>query len=333
MRIGVTYERKADYSFAAGDPRDADSELLSAAEEQELLEGLHDAGHEVIPIGDARRLLDRIAYWRDCCDLVFNRSVGYRGAERKGIVPAILEAAGIPYVGSTPYVLSLTRNKYHTKQIIQDVGILTPPATLLFGGVDERLEAVRYPALVKPVAESSSIGIETGASIVATPDAARMRAQILYARYGQPVLVESFVEGIEIEVPILVDPLPRVLGLTAITIDGRLPEGTHYLASNSVYNDNYGFLDLPAYIDRERLAEAAIRCARALGIRDYGRLDFRVTADGTPWFIEASTHPHIQRHSSFFVAAQRQGMAYHELLDMLVQVAVRRCGLADVVYS
>ena len=181
-------------------------ELLSAAEEQELLEGLRDAGHEVIPIGDARRLLDRIAYWRDSCDLVFNRSVGYRGTERKGIVPAILEAAGIPYVGSTSYVLSLTRNKYHTKRIIQDIGILTPPATLLFGGIDERLEAVRYPAMVKPVAESSSIGIETGASIVATPDAARMRAQILYARYGQPVLVESFVEGIEIEAPILVDP-------------------------------------------------------------------------------------------------------------------------------
>jgi D-alanine-D-alanine ligase len=333
VRIGVTYERKADYIFAPGDPRDADSELLSSVEEHELLEGLRDAGHEIIPIGDAHHLLDRIAYWRDCCDLVFNRSVGYRGVERKSIVPSILEAAGIPYVGSTPYVLSLTRNKYHTKQVIQDAGILTPPAALLFGGIDERLEAVRYPALVKPVAESSSIGIETGASIVESCDAAHRRAQVLYARYGQAVLVESFVEGIEIEVPILVDPLPRVLGLTAITIDGRLPEGTHYLASDSVYNDSYGFLDLPAYIDREHLADNAIRCARALGIRDYGRLDFRVTADGTPWFIEASTHPHIQRHSSFFVAARRQGMAYHELLDMLIQVAARRCGLAELVYD
>jgi len=229
--------------------------------------------------------------------------------------------------------LSLTRNKYHTKQLIHNAGIPTPVAKLLFGGVDEQLEELRYPAIVKPVAESSSIGIEMGASIVATPEAARRRAGVLYIRYGQPVLVESFVEGIEVEAPVVVDPLPRVLDLTAIAIDGRLPVATHYLASDSVYHDNYSFLDLPTYIDRERLSKAAVACARALGIRDYGRLDFRVAADGTPWFIEASTHPHIQRHSSFFVAARRQGLEYHELLDMLIQVAARRCGIADIVYS
>src|SRR5262249_30602424 len=154
-----------------------------------------------------------------------------------------------------------------------------------------------------------------------------------WARDGQALLVESFVDGSEVEAPILVDRLPRVLGLAAIAIDGRLPEATHYLASDSVYDDNYGFLDLPAYIDYDRLAHAAVDCARTLGIRDYGRLDFRVAADGTPWFIEASTHPHIHRHSSFFVAAQRQGMAYHQLLDTLVQVAARRCRIADVVYN
>jgi D-alanine-D-alanine ligase len=323
----VTYERKADYPFAANDAPDADSELLSAAEEQELLGGLRDAGHDVVSIGDAQSLLDRIDHWRDCCDLVFNRSVGYRGSERKSIVAAILEAAGIPYLGSSPYVLSLTRHKYHTKLAVRDAGILTPTAALVFGGTPERLDEIRYPAIVKPVAESSSIGIEAGASIVATPGAALRRAKILLERYSQPVLVESFVEGIEIEVPVIIDPQPRVLGLAVVAIDGQLPDKTHYLASDSVYNDNYSYLEPPAYVDTERVAEAAVRGTRALGIRDYGRLDFRVTADGTPWFIEASTHPHIQRHSSFFVTAQRQGMAYHELLDMLVQVAARRCGL------
>ena len=330
MRVGVAYELKTDYPFAPSDAPDSDSELLSLAEEQELLAGLHDAGHSVIRIGDAQRLLGRIDHWRDCCDLVFNRSVGYRGSERKSIVPAILEAAGIPYVGSTPYVLSLTRNKYHTKLAIRDAGILTPPAALLFGGTAERLDEIRYPAIVKPVAESSSIGIEAGASIVATPDAAWRRGEVLLARYGQPVLVESFVEGIEIEVPVVVDSQPRVLGLAAVAIDGQLPDKAHYLASDSVYNDNYSYLEPPAYIDIERVTEAAICSARILGIRDYGRLDFRVSADGRPWFIEASTHPHIQRHSSFFVTAQRRSMAYHEMLDMLVQIAARRCGLLSL---
>src|SRR5262245_38778048 len=128
-----------------GDAHDADSELLSDHEERELLHGLRDTGHEIIPIGDAGNLLNRIGYWRDNCDIIFNRSVGYRGTERKSIVPAILEAAGIPYVGSTPYVLSLTRNKHHTKMVVRDAGVPTPPAALLFGGTAECLEALRYP--------------------------------------------------------------------------------------------------------------------------------------------------------------------------------------------
>jgi D-alanine-D-alanine ligase len=155
----------------------------------------------------------------------------------------------------------------------------------------------------------------------------------VYARYGQPVLVESFVEGIELEVPIVVDPEPRVLGLAAVSIGDQLPDGKYYLASDSVYVDDYGFLNPPANIDTDRVTAAAVCAARALGIRDYCRLDFRVSADGTPWFIEASTHPHIQRHSSFFVLARGCGMDYHEMLDMLIQIAIRRAGLSEPVYN
>ena len=333
MRIGVVYERKSEYPFSPGDARDADSELLSDYEERELLAGLHATGHKIVPIGDAGSLLRRIEFWHDSCDIIFNRSVGYRGTERKSIVPAILEAAGIPYVGSTPYVLSLTRNKYHTKMVVRDAGVPTPPAALLFGGTAECLETLRYPVIVKPLAESSSIGIEAGASVVTTPAAAQARAAVVYARYGQPVLVESFVEGIEVEAPVVIDPEPRVLGLAAVALGEQLPDGAHYLASNSVYVDDYSYLPPPASIDVDRVTRAAVCAARALGIRDYGRLDFRVSPDGTPWFIEASTHPHIQRHSSFFVLARQHSMEYHEMLDMLIQIAIRRAGLSEPVYN
>ena len=89
----------------------------------------------------------------------------------------------------------------------------------------------------------------------------------------------------------------------------------------------------PASIDVDRVTRAAVCAARALGIRDYGRLDFRVSPDGTPWFIEASTHPHIQRHSSFFVLARQHSMEYHEMLDMLIQIATRRARLSEPVYN
>lgn len=328
MRIGVTYERKEDYPYRLEDAADANSELLSAQEEEELLNGLRDAGHEVIPIGDARRLLERLSFWENACDLILNKSVGYRGPERKSIVPTILEAANLPYIGSTPYVLSLTRNKYHTKLIVKDANVPTPPATMLFGGIEPDLHSLIYPVIVKPIAESSSIGIVSGVSVVDTPEEAYARAAYLHERYGQPILVETFIAGTEIEVPLITDPDPKILGVLAISIDGKIPDDNYYLASDTVYNDNYNFVETPDHIDNELVIAMAARAAKALGIRDYGRLDFRISPDGTPWLIEASTHPHIQRLSSFCILTERAGGQYHNMLDMLVQVAARRYQMA-----
>jgi D-alanine-D-alanine ligase len=330
MRVGLTYEHKSWYPFEPSDPPDANSELFSDDEEQELIEGLREAGHEVVIIGDAARLLKKLDYWREACDIVFNRSVGYRGAERKSYVPAILESAGMPYIGSTPYVLSLTRNKYHTKMVIAEAGIPTPPAAMLCGGLPDMADSVTYPAIMKPVAESSSIGIESGEAIVATPAAARKRAEVLARNYAQPAIAETFIEGIEVEVPVVVDPEPRVLGLAAVGMNGHLLDGNRFLASDEVYDDGYDFVPVPSWVDAARLTEYAERGARALGIRDYGRLDFRIDAQGTPWFIEASTHPHVQRLSSFYVTAQWQGKSYADMLDMLVQVGARRSSFVQL---
>ena len=330
MRIGLTYEHKSWYPFGPDDPADANSELLSDEEEQEIIEGLEQAGHKVVLIGDATRLLNRLDHWRASCDIVFNRSVGYRGAERKSYVPAILESAEMPYVGSTPYVLSLTRNKYHTKMVIAEAGIPTPPAAMLCGGLPDKADNITYPAIMKPVAESSSIGISSGEAIVTTPAAARKRAHVLAQSYAQPAIAETFIEGIEIEVPVLIDPEPRVLGLAAVGVNGQVPHGQHFLASDEVYVDEYDYIAPPAWVDVARITEYAERGAKALGIRDYGRLDFRVDKQGNPWFIEASTHPHVQRHSSYFVAAQWRGISYPEMLDALIQIAVRRYSLVVV---
>lgn len=334
MRVGFVYERKEWFHFERDEPGDLNSELLSVEEESEIVEGLRDAGHEVVCIGDVDRLVSGLGHWLQTCDIVFNRSVGYRGVERKSIAAAVMDAAGLPYTGSTPYVLSLTRNKHHCKVIAENAGLLTPPSAVLFGGVDDFAECVSYPAIVKPIAESSSIGIELGAAIVRTADEARHRAQVVASRYHQPVLVETFIEGIELEIPVVADDAGemRVFGIAAVAVNHTLPCSCHYLASDSVYDDEYDYIDPPPFVDLNRVRDLAERGARALGIRDYGRLDFRIDADGTPWFIEASTHPHVQVHSSFNHAAAQRGMSYPAMLDCLIQTGLKR-HLADAVQT
>lgn len=324
MRIGLVYERKADFPRQPTDPADIDSELISEQEEDELLSGLRDAGHEVHLIRGAKRLLGRIGYWRKRCDLAFNLSVGYRGSERALQAPALLEAAGIPYIGSTPYVHELVHNKHHAKLVVAAAGLATPAAVVVRPGFAADLREITFPAIVKPLSEGSSLGVEQGKSVVDSAGGAEERARELIRRYDQPALIEAFVRGVEVEVPITVDPIPRALGAVAITISGKVVAGDEYLASDAAYIDDYGFADLPADVDENRVIDAGMRAAHALGMRDYGRVDFRISSDGTPWFIEAETLPHIQRHSSFFFLAKRRGKLYHEMLDDLVAIAIKR---------
>jgi D-alanine-D-alanine ligase len=324
MRIGIISEAKLDHPLRETGPRDIDSGLLSQEEEDELLSGLRDAGYDVELIDGLPALLTGIDEIRGRCDLVFNKSCGYRGVDDKLVVPAVLDAAGIPYLGSAPYVQGLVRNKHHTKLVAAAAGVRTPPAAVVAEGRTPSLAHVTFPAIVKPLGESSSLGVEAGKAIVDGPGAAIERARELIRLYHQPAIVETFVRGMEVEVPILADPDVRALGVVALTVDGQVVSGDVYLSSEVVYYDGYGFAPPPASLDGERVAEAAVQAAVALDVRDYARVDFRVAEDGTPWLMEANTSPHVQRHSSFFALAKQRGLAYHEMLDEIVSIATRR---------
>lgn len=326
MRIGLVYERKADYQRGDSDPADADSELLADWEEDELISGLRDAGHDVVRIGDCQRLLNRINYWKKRCDLVFNRSVGYRGVERSLFAPAILDAAGMPYIGATPYVHALARNKFHAKLVAWSAGIKTPPAILFSNEGLSSIGELRYPAIVKPVAESSSIGILGERSIANNRDEAEEQARALIRLYGQPAIIETFIRGSELEIPLLGHPVVDALGASAITIRGKEDAGAAFLTAGAVYEDLYDFAGPPEHVDVDALVQAAVNAGKAIGLRDYGRTDFRVEEDGTAWFIEVETEPHLQRHSSFFMEAKKRGMGYPEMLDQIIQAAWRRVG-------
>src|SRR6185369_17177068 len=101
-------------------------------------------------------------------------------------------------------------------------------------------------------------------------------------------LVESFIVGTEVEVPLLGSPNLAALGLVGITINGKLVQGSDHLAADVVYGDSYGFTTLLAGLDQQAACRSALLAANALGIRDYGRVDLRVRPDGIPIFMEAS---------------------------------------------
>lgn len=324
MKLVLLTERKTDYPLLDASPADSNSEFLSEAEEDELVSGFRDAGFDVAVERQLNHLIERADEHRNGKSLIINRQAGVKGIERPLFAAAFLDYHMIPYLGCTPYVHALVRNKAHTKLVVAHAKVSTPPFVVVDGGEESPdFSSIQWPAIVKPLAESASIGIDD-TSVVQSSSEALQRAARLIGDYAQPAIVESFVVGTEVEVPVIADPVPRALGAVALTVGHARVEGERILTANDVYHDGYGFAVPPEGIDIGRLMESAGRAARALGIRHYARIDFRVDASGTPQFIEANTFPHIQKHSSFAFLAGREGKTYSDMLRELVSATAAR---------
>ena len=197
MRIGLTYDLRADY-LAAGYGEEETAEF-DRPDTVDAIEGaLRDLGHEPDRIGNAWRLVERLAQG-DRWDLVFNFAEGLFGIGREAQVPAILDLYQIPYTFSDPLVMALSLHKGMTKAVVRHAGIPTPDYAVI-----ERLEdldrvSLSFPVFAKPVAEGTGKGIGP-ASKIGDPATLRQVCKDLLERYRQPVLVETFLPGREFTV-------------------------------------------------------------------------------------------------------------------------------------
>ncbi|MDG6981834.1 MAG: hypothetical protein JRM74_00045 [Nitrososphaerota archaeon] len=106
LRIGITFDTRDDFDFVSHEAEDWDAEFAVSTAVQDIAHALEDLGHEVEFIGSGRNLLKNLRKMEDSVDIVFNVAEGYFGRGREAQVPATLELAGIPYVGSDSYALA-----------------------------------------------------------------------------------------------------------------------------------------------------------------------------------------------------------------------------------
>ncbi|HEX9691897.1 MAG TPA: hypothetical protein VGA22_07350 [Gemmatimonadales bacterium] len=271
-------------------------------------------------------------------DLLFNMAEGLRGPNREAHVPAIAEFLGVPYLGSDPLTLGLSLHKGRTKEILRHRGIPTPDSVLLESPEDvHALQAVtHFPMFLKPVWEGSSKGIAE-ANHVASPDAAIERALQLLKAYDEPVLAEAYLPGQEFTIAILGNGrearcLPVIRYRFEALPDGALPimgYEAKWLWDHP--GAQFDVLECPAQITaalEARLTTVALAAYRALGCRDWGRVDVRLDAHGNPHVLELNPLPGVipdpDEHSCFPWAARAAGMTYDELIQVAAAIAWRR---------
>ena len=284
MRIALTY------SGQRGDG-EAEAEFDSPATIAMICDAL--APHDVIaidvrvPLGELVALLTRSAP-----DLVFNIAEGERGAFREAFYPALFEQLDLAYTGSSAAVLALCLDKELCSRVVAAAGVDVP--------------GDGPPWLVKPRFEGSSKGI-TQASVVTERAALPAAIAACRARYPDGVVVEHYVDGIDVAVGYVAG-----LGLLRPIAYAYEPSGPYriYDLALKLAPDRVR----PYALDAPAVTAAATRVFATLGIRGYGRADFRLTPDGRAVFLDMNPLPTLA-DDDLYVAS---GLTRRELIHALV---------------
>jgi D-alanine-D-alanine ligase len=241
-----------------------------------------------------------------------------------GTVQTLLETLGIPYTGSGPLSSIRCMDKDYAKRALRSAGIPTPPFRTFLkramsemgaaAALDVAADTLGYPLAVKPAREGSGLGLtrveEAGALLEAVYEA---------LGYDAKILLERWVTGTEISVPIL-EPAgeePRVLNLVEVR-----PRGGSY-DFEAKYTPGATDFAIPAEVPPEgaaRLEETALTAYRLLGCSGFARVD-TILEESTPQVLDVKTIPGFTETSTFPLAAEAAGISFEELVETILDAA------------
>lgn len=302
---------------------------------------LHALGHDPVRIAvDADIEPVTAALAKATPAIVFNLTESFDGKSAlDSNLAALLNLLGLRYTGSSPSGLMLAGDKGLTKKVLSFHKILTPQFATAFRGALDHVGDLRFPLIVKPPQEDASIGI-TSKSVVRDIRELLGTMDSLQREFQAQVLVEEFVEGREFYVGLLGNvsptPLPVIeLDFSAFPADrpkvasweakwgegGTGAEGetgAEFAGTKAVFPT-----DVPPEL-LERMQKVAVESFNALRLRDYGRVDLRVTPAEEIYVIEVNPNCYLERTAEFSRAAAEAGIAHDALIGRIIELAQAR---------
>jgi D-alanine-D-alanine ligase len=303
----------------------------------QLDSALRASGHtcQRLAVDDAvQPLIDSLT--NETPDLVFNLAESFRGKSAlESNVAALLNLLDLRYTGSSPAGLILAGDKILTKKVLAFHGIQSAKFATVYRGQVDWAGDINFPLLVKPPQEDASLGI-TQKSIVNNVKELLDVMGGTQQEYQSPVLVEEFIEGREFYVGVLgnskVEPLP-LIELDFSNFPAELPKIASWEAKWGDAGDEKGaeFEGTKAIFPTDiaedlakKIQQVAIDSFQALRLRDYARIDLRVTATGEVYVIEANPNCYLEQKSEFARAAEKSGLDYTALIGRIVELASAR---------
>ena len=290
-------------------------------------------GHRVSVLGvhgDVKRLIAGLS--RRKPELVFNLMEMF-GDNVFGDIPVtgLLDLLGLRYTGSGPGELYLSQDKGLTKKLLAFEDILYPRyAVFSRQAAFETGGNLRMPLFVKPLRSDASLGIG-GKSLVHDAVALMERVAAIHKELEDSALAEEYIDGREFYVGVLGNSQPKALPPVEVDFTG-FPEGVPKVMDSKAKWDERSkeykgtksvIATLPDEL-RAKLQKVAVDAYRALRVKDYGRVDLRLTETGEIYVLEVNASCYLEKSSEFAMAAAASGLDYPRLIERIVNLASER---------
>jgi D-alanine-D-alanine ligase len=300
---------------------------------EEIFAALEKLGHEPSYYVLDGRTQSLVGLAKSNADLIFNLTESYAGDDTKEMhVSAFLDLLEIPYTGAGPHAHILAQDKSIAKKMFAFYGIQSPYFATAYRGTIDHAHDISFPLIVKPTSEDGSIGIDAAAVVTSIKELME-RVDYIQKEFDSPALIEEYIEGREIYAAILGN-YESAHALPLVELDlSKLPKGVPKIASLDVKFEK----DTEAYkltksaiaedLDEEtaaKVTEIAIKAYRAVKLRDYGRIDMRLSKKGEVYVIEANPNPWLASGQEFAMAAKESGLSYNQMISEIVDFAMAR---------
>lgn len=250
--------------------------------------------------------------------MVFNMAYGIQGESRYTHLPSMLEMLGVPYVGSTPSGHAVALDKVMTKVVWQNRGLPTPEFWV-FNSQDDDLSEVKYPVIVKPKMESVSFGLK----VVYQESDLKDAIHFIVTEYQQQALVEQFIPGREFAVGLLGNSPVEAFPVLELDLEGD---------PNAIQTETHKKkkplrkicpAEIPAEL-AEKMIDYSKRAFKALGLRDFARVDIRLDQNNNIYLLEINSMASLGQNGSYVFAARQAGYDFPALVNKILDVAAVR---------
>lgn len=278
---------------------------------RDISAALEELGHEAVVLRDGSALAATLHALKP--DVAWVCSAGGQGRDPMAHLPAVLELCGVPYVGSPPLAAAIADHKPTAKRLFSAVGVPTPA-----GGT-----AAGPPWIVKPANGLASCGVH----LAADEDQLRIASDAVCARYGGDVLVERFIDGVDVTLP-MIETATGIEFLPALR--RSMSWRSQPVTDHAIEHPRSDLVEGPAVrqvedagVDLDALRDHCIEVFGALGLRQLARMDFRVGSGGA-FLLEANHKPDLRRCGLVAMSAALAGIGHTELIGRLLDAAALR---------